>query len=745
MFIKFKKRKLYRNILISFLTLISASIIIVSFILYFNFEKIIIDQTYSNKVSNLMQNGEEVYNMNKSIAKLNILIKQDFNIIALLYNKFPEPADFIPTLKQMDNYKNSNEYVDSIYVYNNLTKTFYSNGNYTDNGVKSKDEFYDTNAVEIIENISKYKVLYPIPRKIIVKDLKTGEKLEKYFYTFVYYDTFSKNPDNIMFINVDQNRIGEFLKKGDNFKSCTFIMDKSGEVVSKNDIYSIAKDISKERFASDILLSDKTSGYFVENVNGMEAFITYAVPNQDMDWIYVSVTPYKDIVSNINRMKINTLIIGVLILVVGLFAAFLISRKLYIPIDKIVDKLDNYEMEREDNLYNLRNDFLKTVVLDSFHHDISFFKNKFREFKVNLDTDKKVKLINLKIDGFSQFIVKYNEEDLMLIQYGITNIIMELGINSYNLQCACMENNEIVILINVKDINESIEEFVRNIQLKIKEVLKISVTLTYSEKDSYIGVVTSLHNKIEEASLNRLIYGCGSIINADKIEILNQKEYEYPNETEKSMITSITYGNFDEAKEHYNHIIEGAKSYSFKEINMSIFHIIFAIDSALHTIKKNRLINVEFNVNSVIDIFKNSENMEEINNAFYKLFENICTAINDKKKDKHKELIDKIIEMINNEYMSQEISIEKIADNFDMNATYIGRLFKMYKQKGINEFINEARISYAKELLRKNKNSIEDISKKCGFTNISYFYKVFKSLNGITPNEYRKTILNSEV
>lgn len=745
MFIKFKKRKLYRNILISFITLISASIIIVSFILYFNFEKIIIGQTYSNKVSNLMQNGEEVYNMNKSIAKLNVLIKQDFNIIALLYNKSPEPADFIPTLKQMDNYKNSNEYVDSIYVYNNLTKTFYSNGNYTDNGVKSKDEFYDKNAAQISENICKYKVLYPIPRKIIVKDLKTGEKLEKYFYTFVYYDIFSKNPDNIMFINVDQNRIGEFLKKGDNFKSCTFIMDKAGEVVSKNDIYSIAKDISKEKFASDILSADKTSGYFVEKVNGMEAFITYAVPNQDMDWIYVSVTPYKDIVSNINRMKINTIAISLLILVAGILASFLTSKKLYIPIDGIVHKLDNYEMEREDNLYSLRNEFLKALVLDSFRHDINFFRNKFKEFRVNLDPDKKVKLINLKIDGFSQFIIKYNEEDLMLIQYGITNIIMELGVKFYKLQCICMENNEIIILLSGKAESITTEEFVRDIQLKIEEILKISVTLTYSEKDSCIDAVTNLYNKIAEASLNRLIYGCGSIINADKIEILNQKEYEYPNETEKNMITSITYGNFDEAKEHYNQIIEGAKSYSFKEINMSIFHIIFAIDSALHTIKKNRLINVEFNVNSVIDIFKNSENIEEINDAFYKLFENICTAINDKKKDKHKELIDKIVEMISNEYMNQDISIEKIADNFDMNATYIGRLFKMYKQKGINEFINETRINYAKELLKNNKNSIEDISKKCGFTNISYFYKVFKSLNGSTPNEYRKTILSGGV
>ena len=739
MLINLKNRKLYGNIIISFVVLISMSVLIVSLILYFNFEKIVMSQTYSYKVGNLMQNGQEVYNMNMSVSRLTTLVRQDFNIIGSLYNKDPEPGDFIPTLKQLQNYKSSNEFVDSIYVYNNLTKTFYSIADYTDNLIKDKDDFFDGNAIEMADNIFKYRVFYPIPRKIVVKDLKSGEKKEEYLYTFLYYDKLQKNPDNIVFINVLQDRIRQFFVKADeNSKSNTFIINKQGEVVSNSNIYPIFKDISKEKFTGKILSSDKTSGYFVESVKGIKSFITYAVPDKNLDWIYVSVSPYNDIVRNINIMRAETLAIALLILLFFVLASFFASKKLYIPIGKMVHELDNYELEKENGLYELRNDFMKTMILESINYENDYLREKFKKYKIILDVDKKVKIIYLKIDSFSDFIIKHNEEDIKLFQYAISNIIMEIGQDIYKLQCVAMKNNEVVILINNAEADKAIEEFIVDIQAKIKELLKITVSVTFSLQECDINNIFPLYNMIAEASLNKLIYGDASIISADKIEEIKHKKYEYPAEMEKMMISSLLFGNLEESKGYYINILEDSFNYSYKEINMAIFHIIFAIDCALNNIKRNNVVCIDFNVNSVIEVFKNAETMEQVNMAFYKLLEDICLSINDKKKLKHKDLIDKIVYMINTEFGSNDLCIEKIADNFSMNPTYIGRLFKMYTQKSINEFINDVRIKTAKELLKNENNSIDNISRKCGFSNISYFYKVFKNLNGTTPNEYRK-------
>ena len=41
------------------------------------------------------------------------------------------------------------------------------------------------------------------------------------------------------------------------------------------------------------------------------------------------------------------------------------------------------------------------------------------------------------------------------------------------------------------------------------------------------------------------------------------------------------------------------------------------------------------------------------------------------------------------------------------------------------------------DFLINSEESISLIAEKCGFTSITYFYKVFKKANGITPSEYR--------
>jgi YesN/AraC family two-component response regulator len=58
--------------------------------------------------------------------------------------------------------------------------------------------------------------------------------------------------------------------------------------------------------------------------------------------------------------------------------------------------------------------------------------------------------------------------------------------------------------------------------------------------------------------------------------------------------------------------------------------------------------------------------------------------------------------------------------------------------------INETRIIKAQHLLIETENSVADIAEKTGFTNSSYFYRMFKKFNGVTPNDYRRKELRSE-
>lgn len=88
----------------------------------------------------------------------------------------------------------------------------------------------------------------------------------------------------------------------------------------------------------------------------------------------------------------------------------------------------------------------------------------------------------------------------------------------------------------------------------------------------------------------------------------------------------------------------------------------------------------------------------------------------------------------NSEY---EISLCDVANLYFYNEVYLGRLFKEEVGKSFKEFLNEERLKRAKSLLLEGKSVIE-AANKAGYNNVTYFNRVFKAQNGITPKEYKK-------
>ena len=54
-----------------------------------------------------------------------------------------------------------------------------------------------------------------------------------------------------------------------------------------------------------------------------------------------------------------------------------------------------------------------------------------------------------------------------------------------------------------------------------------------------------------------------------------------------------------------------------------------------------------------------------------------------------------------------------------------------------SQYRTEAKIYKAKDYLAKEELSVADISDRLGFTEVSYFIKVFKNSVGMTPTKYR--------
>lgn len=93
----------------------------------------------------------------------------------------------------------------------------------------------------------------------------------------------------------------------------------------------------------------------------------------------------------------------------------------------------------------------------------------------------------------------------------------------------------------------------------------------------------------------------------------------------------------------------------------------------------------------------------------------------------------------------KDISLDILAQKVDLSPIYISKMFK--EKLGINyiDFLTECRIGKAKKLLNNSERSLKEITFEIGYHDPNYFSKVFKKMCGISPKEYRKTMLSKKI
>lgn len=99
--------------------------------------------------------------------------------------------------------------------------------------------------------------------------------------------------------------------------------------------------------------------------------------------------------------------------------------------------------------------------------------------------------------------------------------------------------------------------------------------------------------------------------------------------------------------------------------------------------------------------------------------------------------VQKVLEIIHQE-VQKDLSLKEVSERLHLNAMYLGQLFKKEMGVSFSKYLNEYRITKAKELLTHSELNINEISAQVGYTSSGYFYKTFKKMTGQSPKEYRQ-------
>ncbi|MFE6797438.1 helix-turn-helix domain-containing protein [Paenibacillus chitinolyticus] len=106
-------------------------------------------------------------------------------------------------------------------------------------------------------------------------------------------------------------------------------------------------------------------------------------------------------------------------------------------------------------------------------------------------------------------------------------------------------------------------------------------------------------------------------------------------------------------------------------------------------------------------------------------------------KEERDSVIDFVMNELENKF-ADDISLDLLADRLNLSAAYLSVYIKEKTGANFSEQLNAIRIRRAKELLGGTGLSVQEISVRIGYRNVTSFNRMFKKMTGLPPGEYRK-------
>lgn len=283
----------------------------------------------------------------------------------------------------------------------------------------------------------------------------------------------------------------------------------------------------------------------------------------------------------------------------------------------------------------------------------------------------------------------------------------------------------------------SYEKLFSKIQISLNNLRIIEPTIFFilSKEFSSVNEIKPIYdNLIEEGKNKRFFFKDVALITQEQLFIPKTVQSF---DTKKYFIHLVNQ-NFIEVLENIeNHlqkmIDQRVNENELKRFANSVFYDLFSAmeesNFPFENLRQNRMILLT-NMNSCVYL-------EDFSVLFHTFIDELKGKLTAYYAQSDGELITIILQYIK-EHAAEKITLNDIALKFHFNYHYLSSYFSSHFNETFPDYLNRIRIEQSVKLLKNSNMSISEVAESSGYSDISYFSKVFKKIIGKTPTQFRR-------
>ncbi|MDK2902970.1 MAG: hypothetical protein PWQ93_889 [Clostridiales bacterium] len=538
-----------------------------------------------------------------------------------------------------------------------------------------------------------------------------------------------------------------------------YLMDAGGTVIADADKEFIGKDLSIYPYIAQAL--DNRQGYeFRDDINGQTSLISF-LPSGVQNWKYVIITPMQSLMAGSTAIRRGIIAMSIFLILVGIAASVLISRRLYKPVKSIVSSwqgikamdshsdeysaIRNYLTELQQrnkdleqqwqNIWPIVKEKMLLDILSGKSAMMTDINNSLRSYGINADFNNFV-VMAIEIDG----IERMDDIDKELAVFSIKNAVNEIMKAEYDGFVTSKDYTALSVVDLPQaeyylDYKRTISYLCTEIMDSIEKHMKLTISVGVSRLYHDPHDLHKAYYEAVEAIKYRLVYGNRSFIFIEDAEPESENMGTYPYDKEQELVKYIKAMNADKA----NAVLEDVASYlsaykSYEYIKQFLIQLTGYIMLSIYDMGYTEA--EIFGARSLPEEINSIKTLKDATQWLGGVCNTIITFLAEKHKGRNGNIVAKCKAYVDEHFDDAQISLCAVAETLYTSESYLSRIFKEETGMTFTEYITQKRIENAKYFLENTDMTMEQIANSIGLS-IQSFMRIFKKYENMSPGQFR--------